>query len=57
MESVLEVVAEFYDNRVDNLTAKALSLLEPAIIVFLAGFVVIILLAIYLPMFSMYGSI
>jgi type IV pilus assembly protein PilC len=57
MESVLEVVAEFYDNRVDTLTAKALSLLEPAIIVFLAGFVVIILLAIYLPMFSMYGSI
>ena len=57
MESTLQVLAEYYDTEVDVRTKKALALLEPAIIVFLAIFVVFILLAIYLPMFSMYNNI
>lgn len=57
MESTLEVLAEYYDNEVDTLTARALALLEPIIICVLAFFVVLILLAIYLPIFTMYGSI
>jgi type IV pilus assembly protein PilC len=57
MEATLEVLAEFYDNEVDTTTARALSLLEPTIICVLAVFVVIILMAVYLPMFSMYDMI
>lgn len=57
MEHILEILGEYYDNEVDVKTAKALTLLEPMIICILAVVVVAILLAIYLPMFSMYGSI
>lgn len=57
MESTLKVLAEYYDNEVEVRTKQALALLEPAIIVVLAVFVVFILMAVYLPMFSMYSSI
>ncbi len=57
MEDTLEVMAEYYDNEVDTATARALSMLEPIIILMLAGIVVVILLAVYLPMFSMYSAI
>lgn len=56
LESTLEIQAEYYDNEVDTLSARALALLEPVIICVMAVFVVIILLSIYLPMFSMYGA-
>lgn len=57
MESTLKVLAEYYDNEVEVRTKQALALLEPAIIVVLAIFVVFILMAVYLPMFSMYSAI
>ena len=57
LESTLEIQAEYYDNEVDTLSARALSLLEPIIICVMAVFVVLVLLSIYLPMFSLYGSI
>ena len=57
METTLKVLAEYYDNEVEVRSKRALSLLEPAIIVVMAGLVVLILLAVYLPMFSMYGAI
>ena len=57
MEATLEVLAAYYDNETDLKTKRAISLLEPAIIVVLSIFVVFILMAVYLPMFSMYGSI
>lgn len=57
LESTLDVLAEYYDNEVDTGTARALSLLEPTIIVVLAVFVVFILMAVYLPMFNMYSAI
>lgn len=56
LESTLEIQAEYYDNEVDTLTARALSLLEPIIICVMAVLVVGILLSIYLPMFGMYGA-
>ncbi len=57
MEDTLKVLAEYYDSEVDLRTKRALALLEPTIIVVLAIFVVFILMAVYLPMFSMYTSI
>lgn len=56
LEGTLEIQAEYYDNEVDTLSARALALLEPIIICVMAVFVVIILLSIYLPMFGMYGA-
>lgn len=57
MESTLKVLAEYYDNEVEVRTKRALSLLEPTIIVVLAIFVVFILMAVYLPMYSLYTAI
>ncbi len=57
LESTLKVLADYYDNEVDVRVKRALSLLEPAIIVALSIFVVFILMAVYLPMFSMYSAI
>lgn len=57
METTLQVLAEYYDNETDVRTKRALALLEPAIIVVLAIFVVFILMSVYLPMFSMYEGI
>ena len=57
MESTLEVLAAYYDNETDIKTKRAIALLEPALIVVLSIFAVFILMAVYLPMFSMYGSI
>lgn len=57
LESTLEIQAEYYDSEVDTLTARALSLLEPVIIVIMALIVAVILLSIYMPMFTMYGAI
>ena len=57
MENTLQVLAEYYDNEVDVRTKQALALLEPAIIVVMAVFVVLILLAVYMPLFSMYSAI
>ena len=57
LESTLKVVSDYYDNEVDTSTTRALSILEPVIIVVLAIFVVGILLSVYLPLFTMYNSI
>ncbi len=54
LEQTLEAIAGFYDNEVDIHTSRAVSVLEPAIICFLAVFVVVILFSVYLPLFSMY---
>ena len=56
LEHTLEVVSEYYDFEVKEATDRAIGMLEPLTIVFLAGIVCLILLAVYLPMFSIYGS-
>lgn len=56
LENTMEVISEYYDNEVETSTARAMSILEPMIIVVLAGIVFVLLLSVYLPMFSMYGS-
>ena len=56
VEDTLDVTARYYENEVSVRTAKALSLLEPAIIVFPALIVVLLLLSVYLPLFGMYGG-
>ena len=56
MEGTLTVLSDYYDNEVENATSRALGIMEPMLIVFLALIVGGILLAVYLPMFSLYGG-
>lgn len=53
LQGMLVKTADYYDDEVEDATAKLLSLMEPCIMLFLAVFVVIIVLAIYLPMLNM----
>ncbi|NLK01774.1 MAG: type II secretion system F family protein [Clostridiaceae bacterium] len=57
MEHTLEVIGHYYDTEVEYVTSRAVKLIEPVIIIVLAVLVAFILLSVYLPMFSMYGSI
>ncbi len=56
LEATLDVIGAYYDSEVEVTTARVLSMLEPTITVFMAGMAAMILLSVYLPMFSMYGS-
>ena len=55
--TMLEKVADYYDNLHSNSVNAIKSLVEPILIIFLAGSVGVIILAIILPMFEMYKVI
>lgn len=55
VESMLDNVAEYYDEEVEITTKQATSMMEPLIIVVMAVVVVAIIAAIYAPIFGMYG--
>ncbi len=57
MEPILNKVADFYDREVESAVAQMTTMLEPAIIVFLAVVVGFVVLSIIQPMFGMYGGI
>ncbi|WP_172198324.1 type II secretion system F family protein [Saccharibacillus qingshengii] len=54
---MLGKVADFYEMDVDNTVDRLKSLLEPLLITFLAAVIGVIMAAIMLPMFTLYGSI
>lgn len=56
LEETLDVIGDYYDNEVSVTTARLLAVLEPIITICLAVLVVV-LLAVYLPMFTLYGGI
>lgn len=56
LEHTLEVIGDYYDNEAELASQKVLSMLEPIIICVLAVIVVMILLSVYLPMFSLYDA-
>lgn len=53
LQGMLEKVADYYDDEVEDATQRLLSMMEPLIMLFLAVFVVILVLAIFLPMLNM----
>ncbi len=53
LPGMLSKTADYYDDEVETATQSLLALMEPAIMLFLAVFVVILVLAIFLPMLSM----
>lgn len=57
MEDMLDKIADYYDDEVEMATESLMAALEPIIIVIMAVVVVPIILAIMLPIYSMYDSI
>jgi type IV pilus assembly protein PilC len=57
LPAMLNSVAEFFDEDVSNALTAALSLIEPAIMIFMGIFVAFVLISLYLPIFSLAGNI
>ena len=57
LEETMDTIGTYYDEEAVAASDRALGMLEPMITVFLGVFVGFILLAVYLPMFNMYGGV
>jgi type IV pilus assembly protein PilC len=57
MDQMLNKIADFYDDEVDVAVGGLTSMLEPLMMVFLGGTVGYMMIAMYLPIFSMAGNI
>jgi type IV pilus assembly protein PilC len=57
LPAMLGSVAEFYEDDVNTQMTAALSLIEPAIMIFMGTFVAFVLVALYLPIFSLADSL
>ncbi len=56
LDEMLSSVSEFLDEQVETRMQRLLSLVEPIMLVFMGMIIAILLISIYLPMFSMLGS-
>lgn len=56
LDVMLANVADFYDEQVDENMTRVVSVLSPVIIVFMGFIVLVLLLAMYLPIFSLSGT-
>lgn len=56
LEDMLSNVAAFYDEEIDARLTTLVSLMEPAMLIFMAGVIAVMLLAIYLPLIRSYSS-
>jgi type IV pilus assembly protein PilC len=57
VEIIISKMADFYEDEVSTIVKALTSMLEPAMIVIVGGIVAVVLLAMYLPMFSIYDNI
>jgi type IV pilus assembly protein PilC len=57
MDTMLNKIADFYDDEVDTAVAGLTAMIEPILMVFLGGVVGGFLIAMYLPIFTLAGAI
>ena len=57
LDDMLNKIADFYDEEVDDAVNALTSIIEPVIIVFMGAIIGGILIAMYLPMFDIIGKI
>lgn len=57
IDSMMMKVADFYEDEVEQAVKALTSVLEPVMMVFLAGMVAVILLSMYLPMFKIFDKL
>ncbi len=53
LDSMLEKIADFYDEEVDNAVDNLTSMIEPVLMIFLGGTIGFIVVAMYLPIFKL----
>lgn len=56
LESTLTTIGEYYDDEVDAASQRALAMLEPMITVVMGIVIGVIVISVYLPMFTMFGT-
>ncbi len=54
MKHTLDVVSQYYDHELEQAVQKAIAMLEPALLIFIAVIAGFIVIAIYMAMFTMY---
>jgi type IV pilus assembly protein PilC len=57
MDTMLDKVADYYEEEVVSATEKATAALEPMVIIFMAIIVIAIIAAVFTPMLTMYSAI
>jgi type IV pilus assembly protein PilC len=57
LDEMMDKVADFFDEEVDAAVAALTSVLEPFMLIFLGGFIGLIVVALYLPIFKMAATI
>jgi type IV pilus assembly protein PilC len=57
LQTMLDKIADFYEDEVDAAVAALTSIVEPVLMIAVGAVVGIIVIAMYLPMFKMYGLI
>jgi type IV pilus assembly protein PilC len=57
LAEMLEKIADFYDEEVDQAVAAMTSLIEPIVIVLMGAVIGGLLVSMYLPMFDLIGAI
>ncbi len=57
LEEMLTNVSDFYDEAIEARLQRIVTLIEPIILVVMGGVIAMILLSIYLPMFSILSNI
>ncbi len=57
LDQMLSKIADFYEEEVDVAVAGLVKLLEPLMIVVLGGIIGVIVTAMYLPLYTILGSI
>jgi len=53
LDSMMNKIADFYDDEVDNAVNNLTAMMEPMLMVFLGGSVGFIVIAMYLPIFKL----
>ena len=57
LDTMLSKIADFYDSEVEAAVKALTSILEPVMIIFVGGIVGVIVVSMYLPLFSVYNAI
>ena len=57
LDEMLTKLADFYDEEVEASVAALLSVLEPILLIFVGGLVGMIVVSMYLPIFSLMGEL
>ncbi len=57
LDTMLNKIADFYEDEVDVAVENMTSMIEPLLMVFLGGSIGVVMIAMYMPVFSMAGNI